>query len=328
MVCVLRRTIFFILSAITMPAVHGGDCAPVNLLTEALSPFQGMDVIDQRDLNICYAHAASQLAEFELRKSGDSTRVHPAWVALLYSQAKKKAKLEIGHTSEALELLRKGTLCPSTQVSSLLQKHALSTEKSDIEILSSIEKTAPDSTAQLQGILSSCEEIPIRRLPPARRLSYRSLPDDSAFEVKMREVLSSRTPLSISYCANLWTRPEYRGVGFDDRGLRDRLKRDCHYHESLVVGKKEIGGSCHFLVRNTWGSDWRKSNKNWTCVCENPLSGQISDGCRFDSHRDERILGCWLPARSLARNTGVITYLERESSPTQNSVASRVESHF
>jgi len=324
MVCVIRRLIFTIISLLTLPVAFGQECSTINLITEENSPFQEMKVIDQRDLNICYAHAASQLAEFHLRKTGIQERVHPASLALLYSMAKNKTKLEIGHTNEVLELARGKSLCRASGISTLLQSLSQG-DQSDIEILSRIEKENESSVNLLLGLLSTCEKEIKIDLPEIRRFGYRDLPTHADFERKLVNSLEGGSPLSISYCANLWTKQDFEGIGYDERGLRDRLRKDCHYHESLVVGRKMIDNTCHLLVRNTWGSEWRKSNKNWNCLCQNKVTGVISDDCRYETQKDSDVIACWLPSEKLARNTGVITFLDSkspESSPIQNSLAS------
>lgn len=321
MVCVIRRLIFTLFSLLTLPGAYGSNCSPINLITEANSPFREMKVIDQRDLNICYAHAASQLAEYHLRQKGIQERVHPASFALLYAMAKNKVKLEIGHTNEVLELAHGQTLCKAQAVSALLQSQAQG-EQSDIEILSLIEKRSTNSVHQLTELLSNCEKELKLELPRVKRLGYRDLPTHNDFEGKIISSLGSNTPLSISYCANIWTKAEFEGISFNEKGLRDRLQKDCHYHESLVVGRKLMGDSCHLLIRNTWGTNWRKSNKNWSCLCQDKATGEFRDDCRFENNKDLEVIACWLPAATVAKNTGVITFLERESSPPQNSVAS------
>lgn len=284
-----------------------------------------MKVIDQKDLNICYAHAASQLVEYHLRKKGEADRIHPAWLALIYSESKSKNRLEIGHTSEAMNLINGKSLCKSDIVSTQLQTISMG-ERSDIEIVSRVEKESENSVRFLsQLILPRCEGTKKIELPKVQRFGYRDLPTDLSFEEKLLSSLSKGSPLSISYCANLWTKKDYEGIGFNDLNLRDRLKKDCHYHESLVVGRKMIENSCHVLVRNTWGTEWRKSNKNWNCLCQNKMNGDLVDDCRFENQKELDVVACWLPSRELARNTGVITFLDSElpqSPQTPSSIAS------
>lgn len=268
-----------------------------------------MKVIDQKDLNICYAHAASQLTEYHLRKTGSLERVHPAWLALLYSESKNKSKLEIGHTSEALDLIRGKSLCKAGIITARLQA-VYQGLNGDIEILSRIEKENESPVRYLSELFNQCEEGSKLALPEVKRFGHRELSTHSAFESKILVTLAQGSPLSISYCANIWTKNDYEGIGFNELNQRDRLMKDCHYHESLVVGRKMIKNSCHFLVRNTWGNQWRKSNKNWNCLCQDKMTGELQDDCRFETHKDSEVVACWLPAATVAKNTGVITFLE------------------
>ncbi len=97
------------------------------------------------------------------------------------------------------------------------------------------------------------------------------------------------TPVAISYCANLLQNKRYNGR------LNTKMKSDCHGHASILVGQRERGGRCEFLLRNTWGSecmyDWE---------------------CQKDSLKNGNTVGVWIDARKLMDNTHSFIYFKDE----------------
>lgn len=313
--------ILFLLWAFLVPLVSRGasDCSTINLITQEDSPFAKIPVYNQERVNICYAYSASQMVDYHLIKNGfsNSVRTHPAWVALNYARKRERSRIEIGHTIDALEAIREAALCDYSSVSLALKSWAQNEEDSEAKILSQIElSTATPPVQVLSSLLeSACESRTHVKLPTPKKYNFRQLPTTEHFRTTLEgKIAELEAPISIAYCSNIWRNPEYQGIGLTQRLVRDSLKKDCHYHESLVVGRKEIAGSCHLLVRNTWGSHWTKSNQNWKCVCRNKQTGEAVDDCSPETHpgEDFSVEACWLPSENLAANTGVVTTLEPE----------------
>lgn len=292
------------------------ECSAVNLITDPDSPFQKLPVYDQKQTNICYAYSASQMANYYLMKKGETEKVHPAWVALNYAKDKGKKSLYIGHTKESLEALQRVSSCLYNRVSDALKNWSMTDEKSEARVLHKMEKGRTPAVETLSSVLAvpcgQSERINVR-LPAVVRKNFQQLPDDESFEKFMLNQLDKRAePFSIAYCSRVWKEPDYDGIDVTTSGIRDSLKKDCDYHESLVVGKKLVNNSCHLLVRNTWGNHWRKENRQWRCLCKEKLTGQFVDDCDPETHSDDQfsVEACWIPSEKLGRNTGVITLFE------------------
>jgi hypothetical protein len=315
------------------------DCSEVNLITETNSPFQKIPVYNQEKINICYAYSAAQMVDYHLLKNGAKKRsVHPAWVALNYSLKHNRHQLEIGHTKEALESLAEASNCDYETVSDALKSWAKRNDVSEARILSYIERntpTVPAAALRMPASLPSVTDLRTSNMtsvqvlsslltmnclnkksvsiPKAHKYNFEQLASDEAFHnMLVSKIRQIKSPLSIAYCSNVWKDADYKGIGLTWKGVRDSLKDDCHYHESLVVGRKKIGGSCHLLIRNTWGTRWTADNKNWKCVCRNKKSGDYADECRPETHPDSdySVEACWLPSDKIASNTGLITFME------------------
>lgn len=70
--------------------------------------------------------------------------------------------------------------------------------------------------------------------------------------------LSAKSPVGISYCSVILTNKSASGMEYG------KPKSNCALHASVVVGRKsDSSGRCHYLIRNSWGSnakyDWPTS---------------------------------------------------------------------
>jgi hypothetical protein len=302
--------------------VSADDCNEVNLITNVNSPFEKIPVYDQEKINICYAYSAAQMADYHLIKNGAEKRsVHPAWLALNYAKVKNKTRLEIGHPKEAIESLLQEANCDYEAVSQALKAWIPDQQLSESAILSTIEKrrhvtTGPTPVQLLTEILSGHCSPMLRskiRLPKFQRVGFPRLSTDNAFAQFIANKLElNPTPISIAYCSNIWKNPKYTGIKLNSAGDRNALESDCHYHESLIVGKKKVEGTCSYLVRNTWGNKWTRTNAGWKCLCRNKNNGQLVDECEAQTHTNDSysVEACWLPAFQLSKNIGQITFME------------------
>ncbi len=302
--------------------VFAEDCLPVNLITESESPFKKIPVYNQGTLNICYAYSAAQILDWYQLKNGAAKRnIHPAWAALQYALVRNRPKLEIGHPKEAMESMRSALNCDYEAVEAAVKSLGEPGE-TDVKILTSIERgnyRSPAGSTAVETLKEALQKHcpPEKRtfvmVPEIERLNYRTLTEDSSYEKFLStKFTTSPSPVSIAYCANVWKRPEFDGIDTNFRGERDVVRKNCEYHESLVVGQKKLGNSCHFLVRNTWGTLWTGHNSSYSCVCRDQVTGEFLDDCRPETHGNSRfsVEACWIKGNDLARNIGQITFVK------------------
>lgn len=123
-----------------------------------------------------------------------------------------------------------------------------------------------------------------------------------------------KTPLAISYCARALYDESFDGVDRKTASNPLRTRPHCSEHESIIVGKKEIGGKCHFLLRNTWGSGFHKSNANRKCLCKNRKTGKYIDDCEDSTHNDGQniVEACWVSEDVFNKNAFGMTYLQEK----------------
>lgn len=350
-----------------MQSAFATDCTPVNLVTEANSPFQKIPVYDQDGIGICYAYVAAQLLDYEIVKSGKERSVHPLWAALKYSESKKKDNLSSGITYYTLQEIIKSGNCQYDKISDAIGVWAKKANVREAEIMNLIEKFAPKlkelyadkesatetvSTEELDAVILEAleEHKPYcsagatwdQLMPELRSLSvmgsrqmlaglvlpvcngvlpkpkvnppkYFTTEVDSAWSPEMQKKLDKKAPISISYCSKVLYEPEYDGIERKTATTASVNAEDCGGHESLIVGKKKIGESCHFLLRNSWGTGFGSSTEKWKCLCKNRATGEMVDDCEASTHNTGEYVveGCWISSESLGKNIFGVTSLEK-----------------
>lgn len=121
-------------------SAFANDCSTVNLVSQKDSPFNKIPVYDQDGIGICFAYAASQLADYHLIKNGSPARtIHPLWGALKYAELKQKERISAGITFKTLnEIIRKGN-CDYSLISGALSSWARKARASEAEVMGLIE---------------------------------------------------------------------------------------------------------------------------------------------------------------------------------------------
>lgn len=130
----------------------------------------------------------------------------------------------------------------------------------------------------------------------------------------MQEAISAglqRMPVDVGVCGGVFDDASIRGL----RGLQFPIPRlmtvnqtkECNgMHAVLVTGQAKIHGSCHYLVRNSWGPYWYPKSAT-SCACITPY-GKYKEFCQYGE--GVRYLGCWFQRRDILPNTGEVNYFE------------------
>jgi hypothetical protein len=325
------------------------NCNNVNLITQANSPFNRIPVYDQDGNNMCYAYSTAQLVDYHLISNGATARnIHPAWAAIVQARVRNRSYLTGGQVARAVEGLRTLRNCDYSIVERELARWAQQAHVTEAEMLQFLDMLSyqmhHDQTTLSTGIRNAGEEsqFPGCSANPAydeltamiERLNVtsferfaesvlltacsnnRSEPQipvailEGGTGEEMINSLSARLsenrPVSINYCMNFWRFPRF--IQATKNG-----QTSCSKHESIVVGKKMIGGSCHYLIRNSWGNGFDLGAENYTCVCRHRQTGAMVEECRASTHNDGHysVEGCWINSRILTPNISGITYLQR-----------------
>lgn len=121
-------------------------------------------------------------------------------------------------------------------------------------------------------------------------------------------------PIAISYCARGLYDESYDGVNRKTSTTPLGVKPDCSNHESIIAGKKQINGKCHFLLRNSWGSGFHTSNKDRKCLCKSRKTGKFLDDCQEELHNDgdNIVEGCWISEDVFSKNAFGLTFLDKK----------------
>lgn len=135
--------------------------------------------------------------------------------------------------------------------------------------------------------------------PPAcisdRRIIHGGKEKSNSYKAKINSLLEAKGagPIAVGYCGDLLTNGKnYRGYKSNFFGLTSTDVFDCGLHESLVIGRKMIGGKCYFKIRNSWGKNG-SYHKDWSGLKEHSRDGNV-----------------WLDADALTENMGSMSYLK------------------
>lgn len=123
-------------------------------------------------------------------------------------------------------------------------------------------------TETIKKIIYSCEKQRVQ-IP---KYNYSKLDSGSDKNIRsfLDQSLSKGKPVDTTLCAEILdgTKPHSGLKGNlqpQNRNKTSNLKK-CSPHAVLTVGRKELDGKCHYLIRNSWGAQW--SGKGHTCACK------------------------------------------------------------
>ncbi|QDK36763.1 C1 family peptidase [Bdellovibrio sp. NC01] len=157
--------------------------------------------------------------------------------------------------------------------------------------------------AVLQNLFKNCKTHPVK-VPDIEVFQFGS---DVNMKRAMDKGLNQTMPAQLMVCANLFTDKSYKGVvkksQNSQRDAMDGTRPDCEAHSILVTGRKSINGQCSYLVRNSWGTNWKPKGAK-ACACRT-WSGQYKQICSNPDEVDEYV-GCWYGASELTANTGSV----------------------
>ena len=136
---------------------------------------------------------------------------------------------------------------------------------------------------------------------------------DGVITGQIAEMLdTNKAPVSVSYCAKALTQPSLQGITYrNPNGAKLQYAKGCEPHESIIVGKKQVGNSCQLLLRNTWGSNFGTWTKDKKCLCKNRKTGAYLDDCNIKAHNNGQytVEACWIDEGVINRNAYQMTYL-------------------
>lgn len=302
-------------------------CSPVNYLTSKNSPFEKIPVGDQDGTGICYAFSTSQLLDYYLLKSGQTSErtMHPAWVALKGS----RRILYSGFEGETINAVRAAGTCAYDRVEetinafaagsnlagiplvNFIESYAISSSrytgapeyKSEDTFWAAVSATAPfcDENVLWESLQPKLQELTGTSVQIFNRLLSQGCDSPNIHRYKIpapkSEVIvddGRAVTLQNSLVARGPYTISYCGTtwtaGPEYAGIgrpSNNMLEDCGPHSSLVVGRKKIQGICHSLVRNSWGNGWGDWNSNSYCICRHKLTGAWVDECNVYDHSPE-----------------------------------------
>jgi hypothetical protein len=345
----MRRLLFTLLSLISLSAL-AQDCETQDFISEKNSPFNQIPTFNQAGSGLCYAASSTVLMNYELIKSASPERVHVLWTATRYAQKSNETNLDAGGFAETAMEETMAANCSGNLVSSEVKKYAARTHATEFEVVGIFDKfaTFAEERRKQTGFLSEmainevfsktqkdqapfCGQVlwpelssilkPLAQLTSIEIFAKLMLPgctdnkailsdmkvvhevfeDEAQVSTKLKTILNEKKgPVAISLCKSALSDPQYKKQSWDD----------CDLHSVVVAGKKKIGNTCHFLVRDSKGTRFNKYSKPWKCLCKNK-AGQFIDDCTRENNNlpGVTVEGCWVSEDVITRNTQDTQYL-------------------
>lgn len=157
----------------------------------------------------------------------------------------------------------------------------------------------------LEEVFRSCEaKLKQVKLPPIQTFDAGS----DAWIKKNLDAALSRNPVSIGVCSQFFDEYDFQGLKglnppFTRRSTRN-VKGSCKPHAVVVTGRRNVGGKCQYLVRNSWGTSWQAPTAA-TCACYD-LNDRYWEDCSLVENIKEYV-GCWFDADAMLKNTTEVT---------------------
>jgi len=316
------------------------ECRDIRLDVEgsmsSLPVFDQANSSGEKDMNLCYAVAAAQLldaSKFGPKKMENSELTSPWWLAVNYSMQFKRqtdyTDVGFGETDKALEAAKQSGICRQADLfedrkteeimefhgklksifGGLERESKLQTVLKEFRFLKDPTQLAEVSAKVLKAknflsflqllFQEKCHgKVQQEPLYEVQRMDLDRKP--ISFEAKqglIRQTLESQQPLEASICSQALRDPDYRGLLESGK-----FARDCMRHSVLILGSREKGGQCQYLVRDTYGPEScqrKRQGSSWyhsSLQCE---SGQV-----------------WVPEKLLFDNTWGVTRVVRSTSAT------------
>jgi hypothetical protein len=128
---------------------------------------------------------------------------------------------------------------------------------------------------------------------------------NSAIVKFLDQFLDKKELPTIAICAEiLQGKPKHRGLLIADNKREYKKvngKRICGAHSVLVSGRRKVGHSCEYLIRNSWGGSW--APKDMSCACKTPTAYYPDCSLNKEKHGNKVMVGCWVKEENLIPNT-------------------------
>jgi hypothetical protein len=156
------------------------------------------------------------------------------------------------------------------------------------------------SNMVLDGAFKDCKPLQsLSNIPDPKVYSFGTY---ASKKQKIDQSLASNLPVTISMCSSMFDNTKNRPLSASNKPSNYKA---CKAHEVLITGRKLIGQSCKYLLRNSWGAKWKPANVQCACYRKD---GTYESICSNVSLAKE-IVGCWYSKEDLLSNTFEVTTL-------------------
>lgn len=314
----------FIILFTLLPTLLFGNCIEFNQY-EINPSLKNTLPSDQGNFKTCYAQSISQAYYFDF-----DLKLHPYSIAYSHKNTPfhwKPYNVDYSTTGLAYKDLKLKGACENSVVSNALEKFRVNASIDDDKLLYAIRdfykrrKTTDWDKKELETLHSMLRKEDSKNFfsflnkyvnncrkfyPKESFITFgRKLKSNIPFIEKLNNNSTHNSSLILGYCSHHM-----------EQGIRKNLKPrmfkpldpSCGAHYALIVGQKEINGSCSVLIRNSHGSSYW-GDKNGHCYCRRGESYRDCTLHDFDKSQDI-VLGCYYNRAHLLDETFELSYFK------------------
>ncbi len=136
---------------------------------------------------------------------------------------------------------------------------------------------------------------------------------DSAVRKRVDEALERGAPIGISICSEMLATPTLRPLRWENpsllnRGSNGNIKGKCGNHAVTITARRQLGNSCMYLVRNSWGASWHARGMSCACITWGDTYQEVCESALMA----KEFLGCWYKAEDLMANIQDTTVIQEK----------------
>jgi len=135
-----------------------------------------------------------------------------------------------------------------------------------------------------------------KKLPPFRsQRVFRTSRKRTYHKNRIKRLLNRKkaTVIGVNYCTQIFKNISHIGMDKKSGAFNSPSNwKNCEIHASVLVGKKEINGKCHYLLRNSWGDTC--SYYKWSC--------------KYNAGHE--VIGIWIEEEAFLNNLYNFVYFE------------------
>jgi hypothetical protein len=139
----------------------------------------------------------------------------------------------------------------------------------------------------------------------------RAFETNQTVSMKVEYILAQQKSVAVGYCARkVYARDPATTT---DTNAFPRIARaastKCGAHYSVLVGTRNTGNKCQYLLRNTYGEGFW-GDAAIECYCQDKTTGERRNCRKAEGTANLKVLGCWIDSDKMLNNSYDFSYFK------------------